>query len=345
MEKLILFGAGSAGRYALKHLRSKGIEPLCFADTNRAKIAECIDNLMVSPPMMAQDEWPDATWVATAISRPAATEIRAQLKAMGVKTKPLWECLPVCHGAMPERAYMELQRLAEGKESWNVLTDQRSFRADKEHDYDQQDAPSDCKDIYFPNFIQHRDDEHFVDCGAADGDTIRSFRAHWEKWKATTAIEPDQKNFERLAGLMPEFKRPWGQGTDLFHCGVSDFNNDSVLFAATGDYSAHIDSNPPQGKADRVSIKKLDDMRYLWPPTYIKMDIEGSELEALWGARRTLKEHSPVLAICAYHTSDHLWQIPLLIHAIQPDYQLFLRRYAEGAFELVWYAVPPERVK
>ena len=79
-------------------------------------------------------------------------------------------------------------------------------------------------------------------------------------------------------------------------------------------------------------------------PTYIKMDIEGAELEALWGARRILKEHSPVLAICAYHTSDHLWQIPFLIHAIQPDYKLYLRRYAEGAFELVWYAVPVDRV-
>jgi hypothetical protein len=74
------------------------------------------------------------------------------------------------------------------------------------------------------------------------------------------------------------------------------------------------------------------------------MDIEGAELEALWGARRILEENSPVLAICAYHTSDHLWQIPLLIHAIQPDYRLFFRRYAEGAFEIVWYAVPPERV-
>ena len=75
------------------------------------------------------------------------------------------------------------------------------------------------------------------------------------------------------------------------------------------------------------------------------MDIEGAELEALWGARKLLKQHSPVLAICAYHTSDHLWQIPLLIHAINPTYKLFFRRYAEGAFELVWYAVPPERVK
>jgi hypothetical protein len=40
-----------------------------------------------------------------------------------------------------------------------------------------------------------------------------------------------------------------------------------------------------------------------------------------------------------------LWEIPLLIHAIQPAYSLRLRRYAEGAFELVWYAVPPERIR
>ena len=97
--------------------------------------------------------------------------------------------------------------------------------------------------------------------------------------------------------------------------------------------------------APKVKCISFQHALYGHPWDAVKMDIEGSELEALWGARRILKEHSPVLAVCAYHTSDHLWQIPLLIHAIQPDYRLFLRRYAEGAFELVWYAVPPERVK
>jgi hypothetical protein len=76
----------------------------------------------------------------------------------------------------------------------------------------------------------------------------------------------------------------------------------------------------------------------------MKFDIEGAEIEALRGARKILTADSPVLAVCAYHKSEHLYEIPLLIHAIQPDYRLFLRRYAEGAFELVWYAVPPNRL-
>ena len=37
--------------------------------------------------------------------------------------------------------------------------------------------------------------------------------------------------------------------------------------------------------------------------------------------------------------------ISLLIHALQPEYKLYFRRYAEGTFELCWYAVPPERMK
>jgi hypothetical protein len=74
------------------------------------------------------------------------------------------------------------------------------------------------------------------------------------------------------------------------------------------------------------------------------MDIEGYEKEALWGSRRILAEAKPVLAVCAYHKSEDLWQIPLLIHALQPEYQMFLRRYAEGAYELIWYAVPTNRI-
>jgi hypothetical protein len=80
-------------------------------------------------------------------------------------------------------------------------------------------------------------------------------------------------------------------------------------------------------------------------PTYIKADIEGSEIDMLWGAKRILNEHRPALAICAYHESDHFWKIPLLVHAIQPEYRAYFRRYAEGSFEIVWYFVPHERVR
>ncbi len=218
-------------------------------------------------------------------------------------------------------------------ESGTVFFDQIAFRCNQ--DYDAQPLPSDCKDIYFPDFIQHLDAEKFIDCGAADGDTIKSFMEHWDKWESIIAFEPDPENYRKLCRITdPEDK---GRITEL-GMAVSDLDG-YTEFAANGDYSSHLGEG-----TKKVRVTTLDQMCGLTSPTYIKMDIEGSELEALWGARRILREHAPVLAICAYHKSEDLWMIPLLIHALNPDYRLYLRRYAEATFELVWYAVPPDRV-
>jgi hypothetical protein len=74
------------------------------------------------------------------------------------------------------------------------------------------------------------------------------------------------------------------------------------------------------------------------------MDIEGAEPEALLGAARTMARHRPIMAICAYHKCEHLWTIPQLLKAANPDYKIYLRRYAEDCWETVYYAVPPERL-
>jgi len=50
------------------------------------------------------------------------------------------------------------------------------------------------------------------------------------------------------------------------------------------------------------------------------------------------------MAVCAYHKCDHLWTIPQLLKAANPDYKIYLRRYAEDCWETVYYAVPPERL-
>jgi hypothetical protein len=75
-------------------------------------------------------------------------------------------------------------------------------------------------------------------------------------------------------------------------------------------------------------------------PTYIKMDIEGSELKALHGARKTVKKYLPVLAICVYHKPKDIWEIPLYINSISNKYRFFLRAHGLEGWELVCYAVP-----
>jgi hypothetical protein len=75
------------------------------------------------------------------------------------------------------------------------------------------------------------------------------------------------------------------------------------------------------------------------------MDIEGAEMDALKGTRKTIRAHAPVLAICLYHTQEHLWEIPLLLQSFSDQYAFFLRRYSDHCWESVCYAVPRERLK
>jgi hypothetical protein len=74
------------------------------------------------------------------------------------------------------------------------------------------------------------------------------------------------------------------------------------------------------------------------------MDIEGSEPDALIGARTIIQQNQPVLAICAYHRQNHLWQIPLLIHAMSEKYRFFLHPHLLEVWDLVCYAIPVERL-
>jgi hypothetical protein len=97
------------------------------------------------------------------------------------------------------------------------------------------------------------------------------------------------------------------------------------------------------GGRETIRIERLDDICRERAPTLIKMDIEGSEPDALEGARQLIEAHSPVLAICVYHASGHLWEIPLLASKLNPHYRLFLRAHAEDCWDVTCYAVPHNR--
>jgi hypothetical protein len=72
---------------------------------------------------------------------------------------------------------------------------------------------------------------------------------------------------------------------------------------------------------------------------FIKMDIEGSELNALQGAQNTIRKYKPILAICVYHKKNDLLTIPAYIHSICPEYKFYLRAHSKYSQELVLYAV------
>ncbi len=331
-DRYILMGAGTIGRLIARQLIAKGTPPVAFADNDIiGKSGTKIEGISVMSPEDALIMYPDAKWVATVHRIPARPEILKQLEEMRVGQISLYEFLPARCDLPPDDADETVRSLMADEESVSEWNDQLEFRRNSTT-YPQR-APHDISSVYFEDFFSHRNDEHFVDCGAADGDTVRDFMARWSEFKQITAFEPDPENMRKL------LDSTWGNSKVIRIAGaVSDFCG-VAFFADTHDQTAHLATD-----GIKMNCYKLDDTVKVIPPTFIKMDIEGSELEGLRGAQEIIKKHSPVLAICAYHLGSHLWEIPLLIHAMNPTYKLYLRRYLEATWELIWYAVPPERV-
>lgn len=72
---------------------------------------------------------------------------------------------------------------------------------------------------------------------------------------------------------------------------------------------------------------------------FIKMDVEGAEIESLKGARQTILRDKPKLAICIYHKPQDLIELPRYIKTIVPEYKLYIRHHSNGPGENVLYAV------
>lgn len=73
---------------------------------------------------------------------------------------------------------------------------------------------------------------------------------------------------------------------------------------------------------------------------FIKLDIEGAELEALRGAERTIREFRPLMALCVYHCPDHFTQLARFVDSIHPDYHFSMDHFMNGPWETVLYASP-----
>ena len=70
---------------------------------------------------------------------------------------------------------------------------------------------------------------------------------------------------------------------------------------------------------------------------FIKMDIEGSEMSALQGAAKSIVEYKPKMAICTYHKLQDIWEIPLYIKKLRPDYEFAFRHHIiDGGKEYLW---------
>jgi len=183
---------------------------------------------------------------------------------------------------------------------------------------------------YFPEFLQLSENGVLVDCGAYDGDTVLSFinKTHG-KYSKIYAFEPDKRNIEKLKKNTAQYdnieiieKGCFSRKDTMY---FQDGNGETSFISRQGNIKIEVDA------VDNIVSGKV---------TLLKMDIEGSELEALKGARNTIIANTPCLAVSLYHRPEDFYTIPQYVYSLNNSYKFYLRHYGGFSYELVLYAIP-----
>lgn len=183
---------------------------------------------------------------------------------------------------------------------------------------------------YFEDFLGLAEEgETFVDVGGFDGYTSQEFIKICPKFNEVYFFEPDEGNMKMAKANLA--------------------GHDNVRFYEAGlsNEAKTLRFNNTLGSANRINedgnveikVIRLDDVVDS-KISFIKMDIEGAESDAIEGAKGSIKKYHPTLAICVYHKFNDFYKIPEQILAIRPDYDLYIRHYTEGIDETVMFFIP-----
>jgi FkbM family methyltransferase len=183
--------------------------------------------------------------------------------------------------------------------------------------------------------------DHIVDCGAYTGDTAKVFLDRLDGEATVTAIEPLARNYDALKRWVAESNLE--ERVDLIRAAIGAERGEASISAGEdpADPRAHV----ARGKGEIVPVDTLDRLfkdRYR-KIGFIKIDIEGLELEALAGARALIAEGVPRLAIAGYHKPEHLWEIPAYLDRIRPGYAIYAGHHPSSIYECEFFCTGARR--
>ena len=345
LRSLAIVGAAGEGQRLAGLCQTQGIRIDAVADDDPAKTDLIVAGVRVAP-VQSLAGLPKSTPVVIASHRLLRATLR--LRALGFKTVVPFAMLQVL---APDRFPPHMFYAGLLEDLWahrdeiralhDRLADDRSRQVlDAVLGFRQTFDPALLQpvlaehDLYAPDgLFEFGDDEVYVDAGSFDGDTIRSFieRVHG-RFDAVYGFEPDPVTFAKLKANFSSEPRvhPFHAGLHS-HAGTLRFRDDAsrgAIFAADGEIE--------------MPVTTIDDTLGERRLTYVKMNIEGAEIDALNGGRNAIRKWQPRLAVSIYHRASDLWRIPQLVLELNANYRLYLRQHDGGIIETVLYALPSQ---
>lgn len=163
--------------------------------------------------------------------------------------------------------------------------------------------------FYEDSFTKVKANDIVVDCGASEG--LFSLSCH-SRCQKVYIIEPLPRFLKSLARTFENIN-----------------NIETIPFALSDEIGqAYIDdqdiSSPVNFKSgQKINLETLDNLFYKQnrPISYLKVDIEGSEMAMLRGGTNTIKRYKPRIAIATYHKKTDVPEIQEYLKDLNPDYK------------------------
>lgn len=181
--------------------------------------------------------------------------------------------------------------------------------------------------MYFDKIFIPSDDGIFIDGGCYTGTTIDDFIKWNGNYKKVYSFEPEFEQYKRCAERYLRDEK-----VEILNNAV--WNKRETLHFTNQGAGSHVSDN------STVCVEgiSVDEVAGDEKVTFLKYDIEGSEMKGLIGAKETIKKNKPDLAICVYHKRDDLYTIPYYILSLCPEYKIYLRHYQLSKYETVLLA-------
>ena len=353
-NRCVIFGAGTLGRKAMALFREIGVEPLALCDSNPSVWGTTVADTTVLSPAQAATRfgasavffvtiWNDFHWFRSTLAKLTAlgcTSVSSYAPIFWRFGDRFLHLLLLNEPA--HKLYQELDLVLAAESLWTEEESLHTYRSNiiwrAFGDPSHLPYPTPQNTYFPPDLFKLIPQEVIVDIGAFDGDTIRLILdLVGPDFDSIHAIEADSVSASKLDTYVSSLPETTAKKIHQLNCAVSA-ERCVLRFSANGNATSKIED-------DGVDVQcfPLDELFQDVPVSFIKMDIEGAEYDALVGAAKTIEQDLPVLAICVYHTQRDIWRIPLLVRSRYPTYQLYLRTYDGDGFQTVLYAVPPNR--
>lgn len=337
---LILYGCGQICKAIIFICEQKGIGIASLCDSNKTGRYEDTGYNIISPESV-KEVYPDAVVMIT--SKRFENEINKQIRCLGFDDSQIYP-FPLPHTYVLHPESFKANHLEGFEQAYGFFKDNvsREIIIDRMrmHLLGTMLKRTSTTPTYFePGIISLSQNEVFVDAGCYKGETVEEFIKQIEGssvdgYSHVYSFEPDPETCETAIENLKEYKC-----VDVIEKGL--WSSETVLkFSAGGSAGSSFVFGISSVSVPVTSLDKFFDGK---PdkelPTFIKMDIEGAEKEALIGAKNTIKKKHPKLAICVYHKPEDIYELPKQIYDIDPEYQFSLQQYSDGVYDTILYAI------